>query len=549
MALPTRGQRDWDDELNNEIQRLDSDVQGAVADSASAKADAAYAKAKADEAVADVATVTDSYATQAQASASDAAAAKAGADNAQLAAEAARDAASGSATAAASSASDAAASAAAASAPTDARVASLVEDSASATATALSATYASVPNALKPRLRVRPKPVETVVTTFQTSHGWTADGTHAAANLNDTSAFAFGSQSASVTTNGAGGGARLTRLGAAALDASSGVLQFTLRFTNLAALKTLTFYAGASGFANYYTWTPINNPGTNSDGQYWVEGEWAHFTLPWESAATSGAPSKANLTDFRILAVDQATGTQVTMHAGKVSVLPKGNTYPNGVCVFMFDDGYVDTYTEGRRKLSQYDFRATALPIVDLVGTASYLSLTQLQELQNLHGWEIGAHAYTVAAHNAGFTTLTAAQVDDEMRLNKKWLVDNGLTSGLDLFAYPRGYYNPTVLEAARGYFSAARGTFNRQRETYPPADKFKMRCRGLGNGSTLATVQTDVDNAVANGSMLILLGHRLQSTAADSSTWAIADWNALVDHVAASGIAVRTLGQALRGE
>lgn len=97
MVLPTRGQRDWDDELNNEISRLDLDVQTAKSDAVSARNTAISAAQSADAA----ALSASQAATSAQTAAS------------------------------------------AATAPTDETVAAKVNDPASQTSAALSATYAS----------------------------------------------------------------------------------------------------------------------------------------------------------------------------------------------------------------------------------------------------------------------------------------------------------------------------------------------------------------------------------------------------------------------
>lgn len=48
-GLPSRGQRDWDDELNNSMEALRADVQSTVATAGVAASDAAYARNRADE--------------------------------------------------------------------------------------------------------------------------------------------------------------------------------------------------------------------------------------------------------------------------------------------------------------------------------------------------------------------------------------------------------------------------------------------------------------------------------------------------------------------
>lgn len=396
------------------------------------------------------------------------------------------------------------------------------------------------------------QPTPTMVTTFQTGHGFTGDGTGGTSNMNDTTQYVNGSQSASRVSNGAGGNAQITKTGITpTIDTTGKFWRLRVMFPDVTHLKTVAFLAGDTAFANYWRWDPVNvsTPPGDSEATFFSPSEWVTLTLNWHNATVgAGSPSRSNVTALRMTVTDDNTGNPVTFYWNELSLVPDPTPYPNGVVCFNFDDGYVSQWAEGRRQLSKYGYRGTCFIIGEGVDdvAGNFMTTTQLRRLQDELGWEIGSHAHTFAAHNNRLTSLSPGALDTELRAHRDYMTAQGFHAR-DLFAHPGGIYNPATLAAVRKYYGCARGTTVRIKETAPPGDQWRMRTRQLGSGILLAAVQAEVDAAYTNKSLYILTAHKFAATAADTITWDIASWNTLVDYVATKGIAVRTLGEVLR--
>lgn len=398
---------------------------------------------------------------------------------------------------------------------------------------------------LVPKLRRPDPPRATVITSFQAGHGFTNDGTVGSTTAaDDTAVKVIGGQSFRVTSSGAGGTARISRIGGSAVDYTGKQIEVWLRFTDISRLASAAFFLGGSSFASHWRWDFLSSA---ESPNFFLSGEWAVFTLNWQDAAVVGTPNRAAITDTRIAFTDNNSGTGVTVYANAIITRPEpASAFPNGVVTFTFDDGWDTIYTEGLKVLSQYGFPGTVYPVIESVGQAGQMTLAQLRELQDLHGWEVGAHASTWAIHDARFTSLTGAALDAEMVANKSWLLANGFTRGADQLAYPGGQYNAAVIASARKFFGAGRGQFIRIRETAPTGDAFKIRSRSLGSGTSLATAQTLLTNAKNNKGWVNFTLHKLAATSADSLTWSIANFQTLVAQAATDGMAVRTMGDVL---
>lgn len=415
-------------------------------------------------------------------------------------------------------------------------------------------TTADVYDLMEPLLAPKPLALRqlagaTMVTTLQSGHGWDATASTAGftADLNHTADYVMGSQSTSITS-GSGGTVRLSRTGMTAYDSTARQFALVLKVNDTALLAAagLQFFAGSGGFASHYRWDAWTTG--NETQAFALNDEWVMFIFNFQDANVVGTPARNNITDMRV-AMTAAAGQVLTMKVNAVALIADPAPFPKGVISFAFDDGYLSQFTEVRRILDKYGYPATAYVVAEGIGVdPGLMTLAQMQQLQNANGWEVAGHAQTWAAHNAtgGLRAMSADALDLELRAHKRWLLDNGFR-GADHFAYPQGRYNATVLNGVRRYFSSARGTFLRIKETWPPADPYRLRTRMLGTGITLATVTGEVDKAYTNASWYIISGHKLAATAADGLTWAIADFQSLVDHIAGKGdMPVRTMGEVL---
>lgn len=371
-------------------------------------------------------------------------------------------------------------------------------------------------------------------------------------NLADTSDVLLGAQSATMTT--AGDGATFANLSLTSLTKKNLVgkqLLLWVKVDDPLHLSSLKVILGNGGFANTYN-LPIQLASTASTtGLQLVQaGVWQPVTLNFQDATAVGSPNRTNIDSIRLQAKD--TGQAITVKIAGIALFDEPvAAFPGGVVSLCFDDGYSTQYSKVRPYLDNYGMVATALPIAAQIGTGgTYMTLAQLQELQDKHGWEVAAHSYAQATHDARFTGISTGDLAADIEKNKEWLTDNGFRGG-DLTAYPGGIYSDSVKQTVRQYFSFARGVISNTHETFPPGDPFVVRaypCDNSTGGPSLANIEAAVDAAAANHGWLILVLHDIQdAAAANTIQWSTANFQALIDYIAAKKIPVRTVGDVLR--
>lgn len=404
----------------------------------------------------------------------------------------------------------------------------------------LNGTY--VPRGSQPPLLPYPQnPPRTVVTTMQTGHGFAITGTVASSNLNDTSDFAIGSQSAKLTTLGNGASVGFRQTGLPAVDLSASVVELLFKVDDWTHVSAVQLYAGDTSFANFDVYVT----GSKTAGLPYAGGEWVRIRLNRRSAATTGTPNRAAVTDWQLKIVDDNTGNAATLHFGGLWVVPKASQFPNGVVTFSFDDTWKTHITAARAYLDRYAFQATAFTIADAVGTTNHMSLADLQAMRDYSGWEIAGHALTTANHNAGFDTLSAPVLDAELRGLKDWLWSNGFNS--EHFAYPLGHWSNGVDAAAQRYFATGRLINEIPQQTLPPTNPMRIRAVGLGSGTTLGSVSPLIDDAYTYGGWLVIVAHEVTTTPIGGTYVTPTVFQQIADYVKTKGIPVRTMGEVIR--
>lgn len=418
-----------------------------------------------------------------------------------------------------------------------------------------------------------------IVTSFQTSHGWSATGGNiASSNLNDTTDFVRGTQSAKFTTNGAGGAsgsagqANLQKLGMTSFDLTGKMIRLLVKVENGANINELNLFVGTSSLGSNFKWKLW---ATTASSKTAIDGEWCILTAGWGNVNTAtgytigstGIPSTTTgFTDIRVQVIDNNV-SGATLHVQAVEIVDDTTTtFPNGVVSITFDDSYQSVYDYARPKMDALGFRGTQYTIAEYIGSSgNFLTMPELRSLQNNSGWEIAGHAYTSNVHDNRLPTYTAAQVDDEMRNLRAWLVTNGFDG--DTYAYPGGRFEYTtdgvsVEQIVSRYFSAGRtilysvGTStNVVGETFPVAMRYRMR--GLSSISSLSTGQPNpttmtsaggaLDRVANGGGWLNLCFHRIVTGSPTATTeCSQTDFNTIMDAIAARGIKVLPVGDVL---
>jgi len=392
----------------------------------------------------------------------------------------------------------------------------------------------------------------TVITRFQPGHGFVLTGAAAESEVNDTAAgnFACGAQSARVVT--VGNDHTYANLTSTALrfDTTGKYLAVTFRVSSALDARTLELeIANDAAFTRSYSWQFADRVANLGSG-FTYDDEWEQIFLSFADAVTTGRPDRAGLTAIRLRAQDH--GRPVTVHWQEVALVSDpGKRFPRGAATICFDDVYASQYTLARPVLAAHGFRGTVAVIRQAIGLESAMSLADLRSLQDEYGWEIGCHANTLAVHHETDIGVPLSAVVSDLRSELAFLRRSGFT-GEKIHAYPSGRWNPAVLRAVSGYCGSARLDFFRTQETLPPADPYKLRACGsissLPGGHSAAAVKRYIDAAAEHRSWLILIFHKIVTgTPAQRTECSLADFEAIVGHLAASGMPVLTTAEVMR--
>jgi hypothetical protein len=388
---------------------------------------------------------------------------------------------------------------------------------------------------------VRPTPL--MISTFQPGHGWTASGA-AAANLDDTADFVLGSQSAKIVTDTAGSVATLTSPSTATYDLTGMCPRLLVKVEGQATQASLRFYAGNGTFSAYRNFN-LGNPEVRPTASFIKEGEWTWITLNWLHGSLTGTDPRAAVQRFRISAQGKL-GYALTVRIGAVTFVPEQSRWPTGVVSICFDDGRVSPFVNAKTKLDELGWAASVYPIIDKVGTSSYVTIAQLQQASYYSGWEIGVHASTGPRHDAGLDALTAQQLEEEVALCQGWLAANNLGHGEGI-AWPLGQSTKFHEDIAARFLSYGRGNVTASRETWPPPLSMRIRSVAVSNTSSLSLVQNYVNEAAASRSWLCLTFHEITTSGTAVLEWPTANFTSLMAYIKARGCTVLPVGDVVR--
>jgi peptidoglycan/xylan/chitin deacetylase (PgdA/CDA1 family) len=399
-----------------------------------------------------------------------------------------------------------------------------------------------------------PEPQLSLVKGTQAGNTITLVGAPATSNLNDTSDFALGSQSCSITSTAASQVVGYDS-GTVALDMTNKGFVFWARIDNGATnMQKAEFHVICNAGADAWVAKILNGVANAEDQQYAKSGEWIKYYVPFASISQSplgngaiGAPSRSNVVKIRFRHTNIDTLPLSTKLNGFATYPEPVNTFPNGVVSLTYDDTYLTQFNLSRPDLDKYGFKATLYPIIERVGTANCMTLAQLQQLHDRNGWEIGTHCYYYNSHANGWTGMTQQQRQAELKLMQDWQVSNGFNDS-DSHAYPRGRFDlATIADIKRFGYRSARGVYQMPEVVGTP---YPYRLRIIdASGWPIATLKAYVDVAKASRCWVIFMIHETVASAPDASLSQMltADHTTLVDYIASQGVPVKTVSEVMR--
>jgi peptidoglycan/xylan/chitin deacetylase (PgdA/CDA1 family) len=211
--------------------------------------------------------------------------------------------------------------------------------------------------------------------------------------------------------------------------------------------------------------------------------------------------------------------------------------YIPAVCIFLDDTNASDWLAF--QYMQPRNVRATAYCITDYINNSGRLTAEQMRTLDG-HGWTIGNHTKT----HPRLVDLTEAEIAEQIGGAITALEAVGITTGRH-FCYPENAHNATVkaimsdlgILTGRGY--AVSYNDYRMHEI----DWYEVAARDCGTQNTsLEDVLGYIDSAIAEKKIAGLLFHRLVTDTPTLYTWALSDFQAVIDYIIAQQIAPLTI-------
>jgi len=377
-----------------------------------------------------------------------------------------------------------------------------------------------------------------IIESFPDSHGWTNNGVGI---FSDQGTEINADRSYQIQTSGVGTESVATKTGISPVDLTRKHIVIALQIGFSSRLVNTKLRLASGNISTNYAEITL---ATQADASMLFNSAWHNISFPYEAFTEVGTVDWTSITSARVTALDNGAGI-VTVKFGVIKAVP---ALTEGVISIAFDDGYASTYTKGMKRLARYGFPATAYIITDVVDTATWLTTAQIDQLHDFQGWDICPHALTINNHNLtnGLESLSDANCLTEISGLYTWMKDRGY-SVRDI-AYPKGNRGGSVLKYSRRYFThGGRGTVQGP-ETSPAGDPWYIRGWSVdGLTTSVATIESFIDKAIADKSWGIITFHNIVTGAAASATeFNETNYNAVIDYLANSGVKVMKIGDVL---
>ncbi|ETD31539.1 polysaccharide deacetylase family protein [Williamsia sp. D3] len=374
---------------------------------------------------------------------------------------------------------------------------------------------------------------------YTAGHGFGLEGAGldaANSNLNDTADVIRGSQSAKVVTLSSGGSASLFK-NITAVDLSAATaIRLYLKYDQYGAGQSLDLYMGKSNFSAYFNKNTILAGGGNAEGSNfpWQAGRWEIVDIPLSDFGANGtAPTWTDISRIQV-GFTGPSGVAGTLHIASIEAIAPPQTVSPTI-IFTMDDTSLTQKTICAPDLNSRGWPATLYPILDQIQPVTQSStnwdLPWAKSMHDNYGWEIGAHAWSAAAHGVGMPAMSAERRIVEIESMASWLDANGFSA--KTFAWPIGNHSKASEDTVREYFTAAFTATRVLNESACPPRRYAIQRCNAGF-EPLADIQAAINKVVADKSVLILCIHDIVSGAAASggNVMPPAKWTSIVTAV-----------------
>jgi hypothetical protein len=401
----------------------------------------------------------------------------------------------------------------------------------------------------------------TIITSFASTTAWSLSGSGSTLSTSTVNS-PLGTPAPYVTTNGTQTLTNYQETSVGPYNFTGQQLVLWIYIASSTQLSELNFFASSNntfsgGTAQVTEWS-LYGALEQADpyGDYFQPGQWTKVVLPFyptqdgASITTTSTFNQAAVDSFRFQVKD--SGVAATVAIGGIGMVPQP---PQGIVTLTFDDSYQDTFAYAYPTMSQYGYAGDVFDIPyrqvqsgDQTSTLGYMSVQEMQSMQNNGGWDIDCHTWDHPTVVPGIGNYDVQQLNFEYDYCKSFLVDNGLTSGENILAWPIGDYSTLAEAVAQRYFVVARSNVNRIPETLPAGNPWDLRVQEFnGVGLSTSTVLSTLQMCQAAKEWCIFEMHDVTPQTPSSTTQiATSTFSYMVQEINALGIPVKTLSQVI---
>lgn len=286
-------------------------------------------------------------------------------------------------------------------------------------------------------------PLPNQVAMMQDETDWSPENTATEVNA-ETDDNLYGSQAVSLYQDGSGGSARMGYTFDSPVDLSNfaPIVAFTHALPDDGTQAEIDVkYIDDTG--EYVRWRTRSATDLYGSGPY-------HMALTPFDETTFGGVDLQNISEVEVLFDADQVETEGIIH-----YLRFVETADKAYFVFTFDDSTSDTIDHAAPIMSEYGFDGAVATIADrALDPDNGMSVEEHKTLHDVYGWDTMNHSYFANAFSSDSETL--AEHEQEVRKGKRFLLENGLKNGADIYTYGSGEYDKAHVEMVDKYANLA---------------------------------------------------------------------------------------------
>lgn len=335
--------------------------------------------------------------------------------------------------------------------------------------------------------------------------GWAADGT---------GTITQGQNGLVLSKNGAGGSIVARRYGMALKLRSDSVVTIDAELTGVTNGANLRIELSSDGFTNKSCL--LEHIVKVAHGQR------LRMSFVASGATLNGGELITNTFNYAgVRLTDAAAGASVKINSISVNAFDKPRL------IIDFDDGFISQYSEAFRIMAAAGLIGNLAVIAGQVGTAGYVSESQLREMYAA-GWDMMTHGFSTHAQLA-----TEGAVLADVQANMRYLQNAGIDRAARHYVYPGGVvagFSRSVMQQIG--MQTARIVDENVTPTHGGVNQVEALALwsfDISQNRGVANLLAAVDRAIAAGATVRMHGHRVVDTIADpDNELTVADFKTL---------------------